>query len=115
MITISTSPFGCRFDSGQIGWIYITKDKIEKEGWTPEQAEKYLEGEVQVYDDYLTGNVYGYRITDADGDDKDSCYGYYGDDGKEDMIKECKSTIDHLVKKQEERNLLLGIQLELAL
>jgi len=61
------------------------------------------------------GEVYGFTIEDADENHVDSCFGYYGDDGKEDMIKECKSTIDHLVKKQEERNLLLGIQLELAL
>jgi len=114
-ITISTSSFSCRWDSGQIGWIYITKDKIEAEGWTPEQANNYLDGEVEVYDNYLTGEVYGFTIEDADENHVDSCFGYYGDDGKEDMIKECKSTIDHLVKKQEERNLLLGIQLELAL
>ena len=119
-ITISTSPFSCRWDSGQVGYIYITKDKIEKEGWTPEQADKYLDGEVEVYDNYLTGEVYGYRITKynkeiEDDEEVESCWGYYGDNGKESMIQECKSTIDYLVKKQEERNLLLGIQMELAL
>ena len=114
-ITISTSSFSCRWDSGQIGWIYITKDKIEAEGWTPEQADKYLDGEVEVYDNYLTGEVYGFTIEDADENHVDSCSGYYGDDGKESMIEECKRTIDYLVKKQEERNLLLGIQMELAL
>ena len=30
-ITISTQPFGCRFDSGQIGFIYIGKLKVMKE------------------------------------------------------------------------------------
>jgi hypothetical protein len=119
-ITISTSSFSCRWDSGQVGWIYITKDKIEKEGWTPEQADKYLDGEVEVYDNYLTGEVYGYRITKynkeiEDDEEVESCWGYYGDDGKESMIQECKRTIDYLVKKQEERNLLLSIQIELAL
>jgi hypothetical protein len=119
-ITISTSSFSCRWDSGQVGWIYITKDKIEKEGWTPEQADNYLDGEVEVYDNYLTGEVYGYRITKynkeiEDDEEVESCWGYYGDDGKESMIEECKRTIDYLVKKQEERNLLLGIQMELAL
>jgi len=114
-ITISTSPFSCRWDSGQVGWIYITKDKIEKEGWTPEQADKYLDGEVEVYDNYLTGEVYGFRIEDADGEEVESCSGYYGDSGKEDMIKECKSLIDYYIQKKEEKDLLLGIQLELAL
>ena len=119
-ITISTGRFSCPWDSGQVGWIYITKDKIEKEGWTPEQADNYLDGEVEVYDNYLTGEVYGYRITKynkeiEDDEEVESCWGYYGDDGKESMIQECKNTIDYLVKKQEERNLLLGIQMELAL
>ena len=114
-ITISTGRFSCPWDSGQVGWIYITKDKIEKEGWTPEQADKYLDGEVEVYDNYLTGEVYGFRIEDADGEEIDSCWGYYGDDGKEDMIKECKSSIDYYIQKKEEKDLLLGIQLELAL
>ena len=115
VITISTGRFSCPWDYGQVGWIYITKDKIEKEGWTPEQADNYLDGEVEVYDNYLTGEVYGFKIEDTDGEEIESCYGYYGDDGKESMIQECKQTIDHLVKKQEERNLLLGIQMELAI
>jgi hypothetical protein len=55
-----------------------------------------------VYDDYLTGNVYGYRITDADGEDKDSCYGYYGSPEESGCIDEAKSTIDWYVKKDQE-------------
>jgi hypothetical protein len=103
------------WDTSFVGFIYITKDKIEAEGWTLEQADKYLEGEVEVYDNYLTGEVYGFRIEDANENHVDSCSGYYGDDGKESMIEECKRTIDHYVQKKEERNLLLGIQIELAL
>lgn len=114
-ITISTGRFFCPWDSGQVGYIYMTKDTMEKEGWNKEQATKYLESEVTVYDNYLTGEVYGFRIEDADGEEIESCWGYYGDDGKEDMIQECKQTIDRLVKKQEERNLLLSIQLELGI
>ena len=114
-ITISMGSFGCPWDSGQIGYIYMTKESIEKEGWTPEQAMKYMEGEVEVYDNYLTGEVYRYTIEDADGNEVDSCSGWYGDDGKEDMIKECKSIIDHQVEKKHKRDLLLGIQIGLAL
>jgi len=101
-ITMNTKGFSCGWDSGQVGWIYITKDKIEAESWTPEQAEKYLEGEVQVYDDYLTGNVYGYKVTDADGEDKDSCWGYYGDPEESGCIDEAKGMIDWYVKKDQE-------------
>lgn len=114
-ITISTGRFSCPWDSGQVGWIYITKETIEKEGWTPEQADKYLEGEVEIYDNYLTGEIYGFRIKDAEDNVIESCWGYYGDGGKKDMIKECKSSIDYYIQKKEEKNLLLGIQLQLAL
>jgi len=114
-ITISMGSFGCPWDSGQIGYIYMTKESIEKEGWTPEQAMKYMEGEVEVYDNYLTGEVYRFEIEDSDGNEIESCSGWYGDDGKEDMIKECKSIIDHQAEKKHKRDLLLGIQIELAL
>ena len=69
-ITISTGPFSCQWDSGQIGWIYVAKEKIRKE-WgvkrispkLQEQIYKVLDSEVEEYDDYLTGQVYGYKIT----------------------------------------------------
>jgi hypothetical protein len=116
-ITISMSSFGCRWDSGQVGWIYIKKEKIVEE-WGEgedayEKAKKCMGGEVQVYDNYLTGEVYGFTIEDPDGEHIDSCWGYYGDDGKEDMLSECKSTIDRHIKNKEKRALLLGIQLKL--
>jgi len=98
-ITISTSSFSCRWDSGQIGWIYITKDKIEAEGWTPEQANNYLDGEVEVYDNYLTNSVYGYNIEDID----ESCYGYYGDEGMKSAIQDAKNIIDYTIEKKKKQ------------
>jgi hypothetical protein len=85
-ITISTSPFSCPWDSGRVGTIYATKDDIleafGKKKLTKEllaKAEKILEGEVAVYDQYLRGEVYGYTIRDEDGLVVDACGGYYGD------------------------------------
>lgn len=92
----------CRWDGSRVGWIFITKDKIEAEGWTKEQATKYLEGEVETYSQYLEGDVWGWRVEDEDGDIVESCYGYYGDDGVEDAIAEGKATIDRLCKKAQE-------------
>jgi hypothetical protein len=85
-ITISTAPFSCLWDSGQIGWIFCTKEKAVEE-WGKKictakvraKAEKYLEGEVKVYDQYLTGDVYGYQIYDGDGG-LDSCWGFFGEE-----------------------------------
>jgi hypothetical protein len=89
-ITMRVYPFGDRWDSGQVGFIYatrkdilnnwggkrLTKDLIQK-------THKMLEAEVQEYDDYLTGNVYGYVLEDENGDEVESCWGFPGDDAVE--------------------------------
>jgi hypothetical protein len=68
-ITISTKPFGDRWDSGQIGFVYIRKQdvrdsfSIKRCGQNMvERCDVLLEGEVDVYDKYLQGQVYGYEI-----------------------------------------------------
>jgi len=105
-ITINTTPFGCRWDSGEVGFIYATRQNIRdnygiKRIWkgTLETAEKLLEAEVKEYDRYLTGQVYGYMIEDADGEDVDSCWGYNGEPAE--IIKECKATIDNIIKSED--------------
>ena len=91
-ITMSTEPFSCPWDSGRVGIIYVTKEKIKQEyGWkvlTKARKEKilsYLENEVEVYDQYLTGDVYGYQVVETHEEDgseveTDSCWGFYGSD-----------------------------------
>lgn len=74
-ITMRTTPFGCPWDSGQVGWIYITKERAEREGI--KDAAAYLRGEVETYDQYLTGDVYCFGIED-DGHTLDSSCGYFG-------------------------------------
>lgn len=69
-ITISTGGFNCPFDSGQCGWIYTSKKQVREE-WevkriSPKLRERIygtLKSEVEEYDNYLTGQVYGYRVT----------------------------------------------------
>lgn len=98
-ITISLSPFSCRWDSGQVGWVMLEPDdlrkkykakRLSKNHW--KKAEKVIENEVKVFDDYLTGSVYGFKAFDSDGEEFDSCWGYYGD--TEEMIAEVKANID---------------------
>lgn len=78
------------FDSGQLGYIYITHDNIRKE-WGKHgkriskaefaKAEACLIAEVNAYDDYLNGNCYGYRVMDKEtGETLDSCGGFLGDE-----------------------------------
>lgn len=86
-ITISTEPFSCPWDSGQVGFIYVTKEKVYEEysvkrisRKTVELIERCLKSEVKTYDHFLTGNVYGFEIVDEDDDILDSCYGFFGTD-----------------------------------
>lgn len=91
-ITMSTSRFSCPWDSGQVGWIYCTWDKARKEysGTDQEIVElvtKALIQEVEVYDQYLTGDVWEYVCEQSeDGEDwefVDGCGGFYGRDLKQ--------------------------------
>jgi hypothetical protein len=85
--TISTKPFGCRWDSGQVGFIYVSRKKLLEEYGGKKVTKKMLEtatkvllAEVEVYDHYIRGDVYGFKEYDADGKEVDSCYGFYGED-----------------------------------
>lgn len=95
-ITISTGKFSCQWDSGQVGFIYYDKQRNEHEGYTPEWLEKHHKGksidqviadmlraEIKEYDQYLTGDVYGFEIFRPDeditlGSGGESCWGFFG-------------------------------------
>lgn len=73
------------WDSGQVGWIYMTREQVKAEYVVQRLTKKVLARareslamEVRIYDQYLTGDVYGYEIRDARGRDVDSCWGMYG-------------------------------------
>lgn len=113
-ICLSTSnasyPFNDMWDAGQIGWIYVTHEKIAKEyGWKRitnarrTRIEEYLKNEIKVYNMYLNGEVYGFEILDCHGEYVDSCYGYYGE---EDCIKEAKSAVDAEIRGELKRKWL---------
>jgi len=87
-ITISTTPFSSRWDSGQIGYIYAVKDDIRKEynvkrisSKLREQVLSILRAEIQTLDQYLIGDTYGFNIEYDDGS-SNSCWGFYGDNPK---------------------------------
>ena len=99
-ITISTSPFGCNWDSGRIGFIFVSKYKIKKEGIDETKVEEYLKGEVETYDQYLTGEVYRYSIYEIEtcslGHEHknlvEGCGSFYGSE------EECKKEGEDLIK-----------------
>lgn len=118
-ITISTSngtyPFNDRWDSGQCGFVFCTKESVaETMGFkriTKKQRAKLIEAmqqDVKTVDDYCTGSVYGYMVKPPDeheealASEHDSCWGFYGyDEIKQPngyMIKEAMGTLNYLRK-----------------
>lgn len=105
-ITMNTTGFSCPWDSGQVGFIFISREKMIKEYGVQiddeliERVTKYLVNEVKTYDQYLTGDVYGYCITELDdnGEDVeqvDSCWGYYG---SECCMDEAQSVVNNMIE-----------------
>jgi len=87
-ITISTTPFSCPWDSGQVGFIYTNLKRVRDitghkwQRWSEKRREKareWLRGEIKTFDQYLRGDVYGF-IIEEDGEEIDSCWGFYGED-----------------------------------
>lgn len=83
--------FSCPWDSGQIGFVLVSKEpgifKDDTEGTRLEVAQ----GMVESWNQYFQGDVWGYVIerplndeADPDDDDDwelvDSCWGFYGDE-----------------------------------
>lgn len=117
-ITISTTPFNCRWDSGQIGFIYCDSDNIKKEFSLKRITKKaikkttdILEEEVKTYDQYLRGDIYGYVLTIKKKDflqnakkeielteEVNSCWGFYG-------IETVRKEIEEYIKNYEEKKI----------
>lgn len=113
-ITIRTSPFHCPWDSGQVGFIYTSIESIKKEYSKKKMSKKIRQkaidlmvGEVEQYDHYLTGSIYGYQIEPTDKNKSikcdDSCWGFYGyDNEKSGLLEMSKNAIDCAIKDYKE-------------
>lgn len=100
-ITMSTTPFSCPWDSGQVGFIYVPKDEVCKvygvDEVTDELYEKVCDvfrSEVSVYDAYLRGEVYCFSV-EKDGEHVNSCCGFYGDIEENGILDEIVNTINY--------------------
>lgn len=89
-ISLSTKDFGCRWDSGMIGVIFASKEKIAKEygAYNTENIEKakvVMLSEVKTLSSYIEGRVYGFklsRISETNSDEYeeiDSCWGFFNE------------------------------------
>ena len=114
-ITMNVDGFNDPWDSGQVGYIYTDKKtimqnvggyyvgnnvdgrfvKTTERNWK-KVAYHDMESEVSIYDQYLTGQVYGIITEEFDTDtgtweEQDSCWGYFSDKWGDDLIEEIAS------------------------
>lgn len=111
-LAMQTESFNDPWDSGQVGWIYVSKADVLKEFGAAEmtdairqRAEDLMRSEVAVYDCYLRGECYGFELY-KNGELTDSCWGFMGalDEVKNDMAdylpKECAGMLDELQEQE---------------
>jgi hypothetical protein len=121
-LTISTTPFSCPWDSGQIGFIFCTnKQVLEEFAGDTEKARQCLLGEVATYDQFLRGDVWCYIIRtpsardghgeEIDGEVVESCGGFFG---YEYCVTEAKSCAE-ACRKHADKNIIDEEQAALAL
>lgn len=104
IITISTSPFHCPWDSGQLGIIYVSKKDVRKEFGKKKISKKFaqwieglLKEEVELYDKFIKGEVYRFEIYNSKDEIVDSCTGFIGDDFEENGLMETiKGSVNEL-------------------
>lgn len=111
-ITMNTGGFSDRWDSGQVGYIYTDKKtvvetngyirndkgkhiKVTDKNWK-KAAYLWMEGEVEIYDQYLQGEVYGivteeYNPEDDSWEEVDSCWGFFSDKWGDELIESIAS------------------------
>jgi hypothetical protein len=113
-ITMNTTGFSCNWDSGRVGFIFISKEKMLKEYGgkivtkkLKDKVTEYLKGEVETYDKYLTGDVHIYKLYEVTTCDLghehkelvESCGGYFGEE-------ECRSEGESMMKYYMENELV---------
>lgn len=117
-LTIKTSSFNDPWDSGRVGFVWITKKEYFN-NWSAKdhriskarlkRAYEILEQDVRVYNDYLTGSCYGYEVEDPEGEPIDSCWGYYLSEGekyndeKNEMFNNGRAAVDRDIERKHKK------------
>jgi len=107
-VALSSSPFSCQWDSGQVGMNLVTREKAAEElgsntypmdlwgvvvNSIEEHAVLILRVEIKEVHQYINGEVYGYEVYNDNGEVVDSCWGFYSDNYGEDW--ETNGMVEH--------------------
>lgn len=129
-ITMSTGAPSCQWDSGYVGYIYVSlkdaqdnwmvKPEDRVKGWDfmiddwdkhgkldgkkislRDVSLRLLEGEVEVYDNYLTGQIFEYGVLGPDGEDVHNCGGWHDED---EAMNDAKSSVDADIRHKQKKH-----------
>lgn len=85
------------WDVSHVGAVLASKKEFDNE----EDAHKACESLIEVWNLYLSGEVYGYYITDSEDEDVGyGCSGYYGDYESSGLLNNAKSEIDNEIEER---------------
>ncbi len=83
---LSTTPFSCGWDSGLVGYLFITGLEIKELMGVKniyqhhiEQATAMMTGLLPALEQWINGDCWGFELR-RDGEVVDSCWGFYGSD-----------------------------------
>lgn len=102
-LSISVSASFNKWDGGQLGFIYTTAKQAKKIGVNTTNLkgiERILRAEVELYNQYLTGDVYSVIAEDKEGNVIDSISGFFGREAINEGVGEMKSKIDTWLEEQ---------------
>lgn len=99
---------GVGWDWGQVGFIYVPIAAIRKQwGWKKltqrrrEEVCSLLRAEVSEYDKYLRGEVYGFEVTDSEGNHVDSCWGFLGTPEESGLLEQAREAADYAAERRD--------------
>jgi hypothetical protein len=95
----AVAPTGADYDDDDSddrgpGYVYVSRAE-----WPDsEAAERAAESLVNEWNGFLSGEVYGYVVRDADGDTVDSCWGYTGDPDTSGVVADGRASAEAWVQ-----------------
>ncbi len=95
----SVYPFNDPWDAAQIGNVFVKKSK--QKAPTKDKAEEVAKRYVEAWNQYLNDEVWGYIITDSQGEGVDSCWGFYASN-PESVMAEARELVDALIGTNDE-------------
>ena len=88
-----------QWDVSQLGLVFVSK----KEARSRKKAKEIAESLIETWNNYLSGQVYGYMIETGEGE-QGGCWGFYGDWEKSGLLEEAKGEVDEIIREKTEKH-----------